>query len=227
MASVNTAGSRGSAPYTAVVDFITNLPTVSAFWHAARSCMVPMTFISFIAVRPPTRVGVVTTLRWTTVSTSVVWRTFTVRGLRMSARTNSVRSRSTSGSSRSTPTRYSTSGSFSRRWASLPPRNREMPVIRIRWPIPASLPDGRGPIGGPFVPQHGHPQGVPVGAVEPRLLAEPAFLDEPRLPVCPHCALVVGQDLQADLAHVQVAECIYEKGPADVLAVALAPVVLP
>src|SRR5438093_330744 len=120
MASVNTAGSRGSAPYTAVVDFITNLPTVSA-----------------------------------------------------------------------------------------------------------SLPDERGPIGGPFVPQHGHPQGVPVGAVEPRLLAEPAFLDEPRLPVCPHCALVVGQDLQADLAHVQVAECIYEKGPADVLAVALAPVVLP
>ena len=60
---MKTAGSRGSAPYTAVVDFITSFFTVSAFWHAANSCMAPMTLSSFIAVRPPTRVGVVTSAK--------------------------------------------------------------------------------------------------------------------------------------------------------------------
>ena len=104
MSSVNSAGSRGWAPYTAVVDFITTLRTFSARWHAPRSCIVPMTLTSFIWVRPPTPLGPVRMCRWTTVSTSVVWSTFTVSGLRMSARTYSVRSRSAEGSSRPTPT---------------------------------------------------------------------------------------------------------------------------
>src|SRR5919197_5225190 len=102
--------------------------------------MAPITFRSFMAVRPPTRVGVVTIDRCRTVSTSVACRTLTTSGFRMSARTYSARSRSTSGSSKSTPTTYSTSGSFSRRWASFPPRNREMPVIRTRCPTSSPYP---------------------------------------------------------------------------------------
>src|SRR6266540_2123170 len=226
MASVNTAGSRGSAPYTAVVDFITNFVTASAFWHAASSCMAPMTFISFIAERPPTRVGVVTTFRWTTVSTSVVWSTLTTSGLRMSARTYSVRSRSTSGSSRSTPTRYSTSGSFSRRWASFPPRNREIPVMRMRWATFLSLPDGRLHGARPLVAQDRHAERVPVCPVVPGLLAEPALLHEPCLPVGPDGASVVGQDFQADLAHVHVPERVRHDRPNGVLSVSPRPIVL-
>ena len=39
------------------------------FWHAASSCIVPMTLISFCGVRPPTKVGVAMTFMCTTVST--------------------------------------------------------------------------------------------------------------------------------------------------------------
>ena len=53
--------------------------------------MVPMTLISFIAVRPPAPSGVAMTLMWTTVSTSAPAITLAMIGLRMSARTNSVR----------------------------------------------------------------------------------------------------------------------------------------
>ena len=95
MSSEKTAGSVGSLPYTAVVDFMTTLRSDSAFWHAAKSCIVPMTLISFIADRPPTAPGVAITDVWTTVSTSVACRTLTISGLRMSARTNSVRLSST------------------------------------------------------------------------------------------------------------------------------------
>src|SRR5437763_12282279 len=102
--------------------------------------MAPITLRSFMAARPPTRVGVVTMARCTIVSTPAAWITFTTRGLRMSARTYSVRSRSTSGSSRSTPTTYSTSASRSRRCASFPPRKREMPVIRTRCPTTSPYP---------------------------------------------------------------------------------------
>src|SRR5919112_778551 len=51
MASVNTAGSREEAPYTALVDLSTNRFTDGARWHAASSCIVPMTLSSFIGVR--------------------------------------------------------------------------------------------------------------------------------------------------------------------------------
>ena len=60
------------APYTAVEDFITTFFTAVDFWHAAKSWSDPMTLISFIALRPPTRVGVEMIERWTSVSTSVV-----------------------------------------------------------------------------------------------------------------------------------------------------------
>ena len=135
MSSVNRAGSRGLAPYTAVLDFITSFFRAGALWHAANSWSDPMTLISFISLRPPTRVGVEMIERWTRVSTSAVWMILAIRGLRMSAWTNSVRSRSTSGSSRSTPTMYSTSGSASSRWASFPARWRETPVIMTRCPM--------------------------------------------------------------------------------------------
>ena len=53
MPSVNIAGSRLEAPYTAALDFTTSLRTSGACWHAARSCIVPMTLSSFIEVLPP------------------------------------------------------------------------------------------------------------------------------------------------------------------------------
>ena len=67
--SSNSAGSRGLDPYTAVVDLSTIRRTDGAFWHAASSCIVPMTFISFIAVRPPDEPGLAESEAWTTVST--------------------------------------------------------------------------------------------------------------------------------------------------------------
>ncbi len=50
-----------------------------------------MTLISFIAVRPPAPSGVAMTFMCTTVSTSACAMTLAMSGLRMSARTNSVR----------------------------------------------------------------------------------------------------------------------------------------
>ncbi len=64
---------------------------LGAFWQAASSCIVPMTLISFIAVRPPAPSGVAMTFMCTTVSTSAGAMTLAISGLRMSARTNSVR----------------------------------------------------------------------------------------------------------------------------------------
>ena len=53
--------------------------------------MVPMTFISFIDARPPAARGSAVMFRCTTVSTAAVAITLAISGLRMSARTNSVR----------------------------------------------------------------------------------------------------------------------------------------
>ena len=69
----------------------TSLRMLGAFWHAASSCIVPMTLISFIAVRPPAPSGVAMTFMCTTVSTDACAMTLAISGLRMSARTNSVR----------------------------------------------------------------------------------------------------------------------------------------
>jgi hypothetical protein len=112
--SLKIAGSRELDPYTAVVDFNTSRRTVSACWQAASSCMVPMTFISFIAVRPPDDAGLADSDAWTTVSTAAWEMTLAMSGLRMSARTNSARpirrSRSRGGGTVSTPSTRSMSG---------------------------------------------------------------------------------------------------------------------
>jgi hypothetical protein len=126
------AGSRELEPYTAVVDLSTIRRTDGAFWHAARSCIVPMTFISFIAERPPDEPGLAESDAWTTVSTDAVEMTFAIRGLRMSARTNSARpirrSRSRGGGTVSTASTRSIAGFAARRAARWPPRKRLTPV---------------------------------------------------------------------------------------------------
>src|SRR3954466_7217339 len=114
----------------AVVDFTTSLRMLGAFWHAASSCIVPMTLISFIAVRPPAPNGVAITLMCTTVSTCAEAMTFAMIGLRMSARTNSVRPTSWRGGTTSTPMTRSMPGSAASIAARRPPRYRETPVMR-------------------------------------------------------------------------------------------------
>jgi hypothetical protein len=112
--SVNTAGSAALEPYTAVVDFTTTRLTVSDFWQAASSCIEPMTFSSLVGVRPTPR-ALDTTELCTTVSTWAWASTRAISGLRMSARTNSVRPRAASSSGPggivSTPITRSTEGS--------------------------------------------------------------------------------------------------------------------
>ena len=53
VSSVNTAGSRNDAPYAAVDERMTSLRRSGACWQAASSCIVPMTFSSLVAPRPP------------------------------------------------------------------------------------------------------------------------------------------------------------------------------
>src|SRR5919112_2963706 len=134
MASVNTAGSREEAPYTALVDLSTNRSTDGARWQAANSCMVPMTLSSFIGVRPPLPAGVELMFMCTTVSTDADAMTFAISGLRMSARTNSVRpsrrSMAAEGGTVSTPMTRPMDGSFASSAASAPPSQRLTPVTR-------------------------------------------------------------------------------------------------
>ena len=54
-ASVNSTGSRGLEPYTSEVDLSTTRRTDGAFWHAANSCIAPITFCSLSAALPPER----------------------------------------------------------------------------------------------------------------------------------------------------------------------------
>src|SRR5215204_3120790 len=134
MVSVKTAGSREEAPYTALVDFSTNRRTVGARWHAASSCIVPMTLSSFIGTRPPEPAGVELMFMWTTVSTDAAAMTLPISGLRMSARTNSVRpslrSIAGDGGTVSTPMTRSIEGSAASSTASAPPSHRLTPVTR-------------------------------------------------------------------------------------------------
>src|SRR4051794_11486014 len=134
MSSVNIAGSRLLAPYTVVVDFTTSVRTPGAFWHAARSCIVPMTLSSFIVFRPPALPGVEMTLMWTTVSTSSLTMTFAMTGLRMSARTKETSPTSPRGGTASTPMTRSTPGSAAAARANRRPRSRETPVTRTTLP---------------------------------------------------------------------------------------------
>src|SRR6478672_8554705 len=93
-----------------------------------------MTFISFIAMRPPDDAGLAASEAWTTVSTDAWEMTLAINGLRMSARTNSARpirrSRSRGGGTVSTPRTRSIVGSAARRAARWPPRKRLTPVTR-------------------------------------------------------------------------------------------------
>src|ERR687893_2695689 len=130
--SVKTAGSREEAPYTALVDFSTKRSTEDARWQAASSCIVPMTLSSFIGVRPPEPAGVALMFMCTTVSTDADVMTFAISGLRMSARTNSVRpsrrSMTGDGGTVSTPMTRPIDGSFASSAASAPPSHRLTPV---------------------------------------------------------------------------------------------------
>src|SRR4051812_9481799 len=132
--SVKTAGSREEAPYTALLDFNTNRRTDSARWQAASSCIVPMTLSSFIGPRPPEPAGVELMFMCTTVSTEAVAMTLPIIGLRMSARTNSVRpsrrSISGEGGTVSTPMTRSMARSRASSAASAPPSHRLTPVTR-------------------------------------------------------------------------------------------------
>src|SRR5829696_521873 len=134
MVSVKTAGSREEAPYTALVDLSTNRRTDGARWQAASSCMVPMTLSSFIGARPPDPAGVELMFMWTTVSTDAAAMTLPISGLRMSARTNSVRpsrrSISGDGGTVSTPMTRPIEGSAASSAASAPPSHRLTPVTR-------------------------------------------------------------------------------------------------
>src|ERR671939_445262 len=134
MFSVKTAGSREDAPYTALVDLSTNRRTEGARWQAARSCIVPMTLSSFIGPRPPEPAGVELMFMCTTVSTDALAMTLPINGLRMSARTNSVRpsrrSISGDGGTVSTPMIRSIDGSAASSAARAPPSHRLTPVTR-------------------------------------------------------------------------------------------------
>src|SRR4051794_6486343 len=93
-----------------------------------------MTLSSFIGPRPPEPAGVELMFMCTTVSTDAVAMTLPISGLRMSARTNSVRPRrrSTSGAGGtvSTPMTRSIAGSAASSAASAPPSHRLTPVTR-------------------------------------------------------------------------------------------------
>ena len=130
MSSVIRAASPAPDPYTVVDDFTTSFSTDEAFWHAASSCIVPMTLISFIGVRPPAWRGVAMTPMCTTVSTPAVEITLPMIGLRMSARTKSAPPMSAVGVTTSTPMTRSIEGSSVSRRAILPPKYREAPVTR-------------------------------------------------------------------------------------------------
>src|SRR3954451_10439905 len=134
IASVKTAGSREEAPYTALVDFSTNRRTDGARWQAASSCIVPMTLSSFIGVRPPDPAGGELMFMCTTVSTDAAAMTSLISGLRMSARTNSVRPSRRSidcdGGTVSTPMTRSILGSAASSAANAPPSHRLTPVTR-------------------------------------------------------------------------------------------------
>src|SRR5215218_5185549 len=134
IASVNTAGSREEAPYTALVDLRTNRRTDGARWQAASSCIVPMTLSSFIGTRPPDPAGVELMFMCTTVSTDAAAMTLPISGLRMSARTNSVRpsrrSIAGAGGTVSTPMTRSMEGSAASSAAKAPPSHRLTPVTR-------------------------------------------------------------------------------------------------
>src|SRR4051812_18245282 len=93
-----------------------------------------MTLSSFIGPRPPAPAGVELMFMCTTVSTDAFAMTLPISGLRMSARTNSVRPRrrsiSADGGTVSTPMIRSIDGSVASSAARAPPSHRLTPVTR-------------------------------------------------------------------------------------------------
>src|SRR4051794_27865913 len=93
-----------------------------------------MTLSSFIGPRPPAPAGVELMFMCTTVSTDAFAMTLPISGLRMSARTNSVRPRrrsiSADGGTVSTPMVRSIDGSVASSAARAPPSHRLTPVTR-------------------------------------------------------------------------------------------------
>ena len=93
-----------------------------------------MTLSSFIGVRPPEPAGVELMFMCTTVSTDAAAITLPISGLRMSARTNSVRPSRRSiagdGGTVSTPMTRPIEGSAASSAASAPPSHRLTPVTR-------------------------------------------------------------------------------------------------
>src|ERR671929_2209430 len=93
-----------------------------------------MTLSSFIGPRPPAPVGVELMFMCTTVSTDAFAMTLPINGLRMSARTNSVRpgrrSIAGEGGTVSTPMTRPMDGSLASSAASAPPSHRLTPVTR-------------------------------------------------------------------------------------------------
>ena len=110
MSSVKNSGALGSAPYIAAEPRTTIVRTVSVFSHAASSCSEPITLMSCSCAGALPGSGTSSTSQWTTVSTSVCGSSLESSGLRMSARMNSVRSRSAAGGRTSSPAMYSNSG---------------------------------------------------------------------------------------------------------------------
>src|SRR3954451_19526675 len=94
-----------------------------------------MTLSSFIGTRPPDPAGVELMFMCTTVSTDAAAMTLQISGLRMSARTNSVRpsrrSISDDGGTVSTPMTRPIDGSAASSAASAPPSHRLTPVTRM------------------------------------------------------------------------------------------------
>ncbi len=132
--SVKTAGSRGAEPYTLVLDLTTNRWTVGDFWQAPSSCMVPMTFVSLIAVRPPAPSAFPETSRWTTVSTECSASTRAIAGCRTSARTNTASPSGCGGVVASTAITRSTPASRWTRRTKRPPSCRAAPVTSTIFP---------------------------------------------------------------------------------------------
>src|SRR5215203_2017037 len=164
-----------------VDDFTTSVRSDSAFWHAASSCMVPMTLSSFIVPRAPAVPGVAMTLMWTTVSTSSRAITLAITGLRMSARTNWTSPMSPRGGITSTPITRPTVGSPARARAKVRPRSRETPVtrtVRPLIPIDSRLPQtDLGPqVNHDSAPGQGHGSLTELAALHPRLLQKLAVL---------------------------------------------------
>src|SRR3954464_2331629 len=93
-----------------------------------------MTLSSFIGPRPPAPAGAELMFMCTTVSTDAFAMTLPISGLRMSARTNSVRPRrrsiSAEGGTVSTPMTRSIDGSVASSAARAPPSHRLTPVTR-------------------------------------------------------------------------------------------------